>query len=88
MPPEKLTAFNVRQVPVKVANQLTKLAASAGIKRERYLRKIFEMHVEQAAKAPKTPGRYVLEVPTHDQVVAALEAERAELDNGLELAEA
>ena len=80
--------FNVRMIPVKIADQLMSLAKKAQTTREHYIRKMFELHVEKEAVAPKTPGRYVLEAPTHDQVVAALEAERAERENRVELAEA
>ncbi len=74
--PENLITFNVRKVPARIATKLTKMAAKSGIKRERYIRKLFELHVTQAARAPKTPGKYVLEAPTPAEVVAALEAER------------
>ncbi len=75
--PDKLITFNVRLIPSRIAIHLTKLADKAGIKRERYIRKLFELHVEQASRAARTPGRYVLEVPTHDEIVAALDAEKA-----------
>ena len=76
--PEKLITFNIRLVPARIAARLTKMAAKSGIKRERYIRRMLELHVEQDAKASKTPGRYVLEVPTHDEISASLSAEAAE----------
>ncbi len=73
----KLVTFNVRMIPANVADRLMTLAKSAGTRRENYIRKMFELHVEQASRAARTPGRYVLEVPTHDEIVAALDAEKA-----------
>lgn len=74
----KTVNFNVRKVPAAVAEKLMTLAGRADTRRENYIRKLFELHVDQAARAPRTPGRYVLEAPTPEQVAAALAAERAE----------
>lgn len=72
----KTVNFAVRLVPADIAKKLMNLAKGAEMPRENYIRKILELHVTQAARAPKTPGKYVLEAPTPAEVVAALEAER------------
>jgi hypothetical protein len=77
MPKDAL--FNIRKVALADAKYMTFLSGEIGIPRERYIRKMIELHVaaERARRSEgrQTPGRMVLEVPTHKQVAAAIAAE-------------
>lgn len=90
--PEKTIAFNVRHVPVGVAKKIMALAKKYGSRRENYIRRLLELHVEQAERAEKRPGAQTFEAPTHAEVAAALEAERVAtevvLEDALEQVEA
>lgn len=68
--PEKTIAFNVRHVPVRVADKIMALAKKYGSRRENYIRRLLELHVEQAERAEKKPGVQTFKAPTPDQVAA------------------
>lgn len=70
--------FNVRMVPADVARKLMTLAKKAGTRRENYIRKLFELHVDQADRDNQIPGRYVIKAPTHEKIARRVEATKAE----------
>lgn len=72
----KTVTFNVRLVPQDHAAYMTRLAHSIGIPRERYIRKMFELHVAAERARQRTPGQYVLDVPTHEQISASIAADQ------------
>lgn len=74
--PEKLITFNIRLVPESIASKLTEMAAESGIKRERYIRRLLELHVEQARRTRRRKaGQYVLKSPAPERVAASIAKE-------------